>query len=87
MQKRPEVQSIEDFNEEEMQEYLRLVEERRQHFKKDEVWTNALVKLIKYKDPHFAAVAQLKYVSTANLHIGVSFIGSGKQDYIVQHRN
>lgn len=49
------------------------------------VWTEAVRKLIPYKQPHFASVEKLKYISTTDLYLAVGFVGFGRQDYMVQH--
>ena len=61
------------------------IKKHNDRFSRDEVWTKALRLLISYANPHFASISHLKYVQTAQLHVAASFIGCGRQDFMVQY--
>lgn len=84
---RESVFCFEEMNRKEKEKYVKLYNEHQSRFYKDEVWTSALMKLIPYREPHLACVANLKYVKTESLYLGANFIGSGKQDFMIQHGN
>lgn len=65
-------------NEKERDTYLKMVEDHRNRFVVNDNWTQAMSKLIVYKEPHFTSVGHIKYVSTKDLHVAANFIGCGK---------
>jgi hypothetical protein len=45
------------------------------------------MKLIPYREPHYANVVNLKHIKTDSLYVAANFIGSGRQDFVVGHGN
>ncbi len=70
--------SLKTCNKKERDAYSQLLEEHRNRFAKDEVWTYALMKMIRYKDPHFASLSNLKFIDSKDLYVAANFIGCGR---------
>ena len=75
---RKNVDSLKTCNKREREAYSKLLEEHRNRFGKDEVWTDALMRMIRYKDPHFASISNLKFIDTKDLYVTANFIGCGR---------
>ena len=41
------------------------------------------MRILTYKEPHFASVSNIKYIDTKMLHFAAGFLSSGRQDYMV----
>lgn len=70
--------SLKTCNKKERDAYSQLLEEHRNRFAKDEIWTYALMKMIRYKDPHFASLSNLKFIDSKDLYVSANFIGCGR---------
>ena len=77
----------EDFSKRERKVYADLVEAHRTRHCREEFWTRALSEMVAYNEPHFASVTNIKQVPVEDLFVTANFVGLGKQDYMVQHKD
>ena len=59
------IDSLEEANKRERQNYADILDEYRRRYYKDEVWTAALKKLIVYKHPHMTSASLLRHIDTS----------------------
>lgn len=45
------------------------------------------MRLIPYRNTHYANIKNLNFIDTSDLYVSAAFIGSGRQDFIVKHKN
>ena len=62
-----------------------MVEEYRQSFSKFNEWSKTIDDFLRYKSVHFNTTEGLD--ESSGLYFAAGFVGSGKQDYVVQFGN
>jgi hypothetical protein len=60
-----------------------MLDEHSLSYQRTEVWTKQIHKLLVYKHPHCTSLKSLRYADVKNLYVSASFVGCGKQNYIV----